>query len=240
MWRTVFLQLAMIAAIASPLSAAPEQMQARFDVRVLGFKIGEMVLTGRLGNRAYATEAHFATTGLIRLFRDMGFTMRSDGRLSGRQFLPDSYREEVNTGDRTSSAQMRYDGTTPVLIAGKVADGDVPPLDPATQSGTLDPLTALFAVLRDQPAAQLCKADLPVFDGARRMQVTLTRFSQQGGAITCSGAFRRVAGYPPEELARRGTVPMAITYLPGDDGKMQAENVWLRTTYGRVTLVRNR
>ncbi len=240
MWRTIFLQLAMIAAFAPPLRAEPAQTRARFDVQVLGFKIGEMALTSRLGERAYATEAHFATTGLIRLFRDMGFTMQANGRIGGRQFLPDAYREEVNTGDRTSSARMRYDGATPVLIAGKVADGDVAPLDPATQSGTLDPLTALFAVLRDQPAAQLCQADLPVFDGARRMQVTLTRFSRQGGAITCSGAFRRIDGYPPEELVRRGTVPMAITYLPAGNGMMQADSVLLRTVYGRVRLVRQR
>ncbi len=210
----------------------------RFDVTALGFKVGAFEMTVQETETRYSVSARFGTTGLVRLFRDMGFEMQASGRRRGRQFLPDDYSEHVNTGHRTSSAQMHYVSGAPQLTGGEVSDGEVAPLDPATQGGTLDPLTALFTVLRDQRAETLCTADMQIFDGGRRTRVILTGRIQNRDSVTCIGQFRRIAGYPQDELESRRVVPLTITYAPGNKGMMQAQSALLRTVYGPVGLRR--
>lgn len=216
----------------------PQRLVARFDVQALGLKVGELSVDATISQDAYSVEARFGATGLVRLFRDMGFVMHAEGRIRDGRFLPALYTEEVDTGRRTSSARMRYEDETPVLVAGRVEDGEVAPLDPAGQAGTVDPLTALLAVLRDQPAADLCRYDRAVFDGGRRSRVRLTGGTRSGDTVTCNGQFLRVAGYPAEDLETRRVVPLTIDYAAGADGRMQARGALLRTVYGPVGLAR--
>lgn len=225
-----------LSCLAWGMPAQAETM--RFDVTALGFKVGAFEMSAEETATRYSVSARFGTTGLVRLFRDMGFEMRASGRRLGREFFPNDYSEEVNTGRRTSSARLHYAGGVPQLTGGAVSDGEVTPLDPATQGGTLDPLTALFTVLRDQNAETLCKADMQIFDGGRRTRVVLTGRIDTGAAVTCTGQFRRIAGYPDHDLETRGVVPLTIRYAPGDNGRMRAQSALLRTSYGPVGLRR--
>lgn len=240
MLRNLALALIALAALIRPdaAPAQPQRMDARFDVRALGLKVGELTMAGSEGAGRYALEARFATTGLVRLLRDMGFVMAAQGQSKGDSLLPDAYSETVNTGNRTSSARMRYRDGTPELIEGKVDDGEVAPLDPAGETGTLDPLSAMFTVLRDQPISALCHADLLIFDGGRRTRVRLTGGTRDADSVTCNGQFIRVAGYPARDLQKRRVVPLTITYGPADAGLMQVEGASLRTDYGPVGLTR--
>ncbi len=237
--------LALVLALAPAAQAAdaPSRTEARFDVRVLGIPVGQVVMSGRIDGAGYRVAAHFATSGVARLYRDAGFDMRARGRHRGQGFEPREYAEQVNTGKRISSARMRYANGVPVSVEGKVEDGEVAPLDPAGQGGTVDPLTVMFMLLRDQPADGLCGIAQPVFDGARRTRIDLNaRRVDDGtvtaGTVTCTGQFRRVDGYPAEELRTRGQIPISVTYRPGADGLMRAESMQLRSTYGRIALIR--
>lgn len=240
MRRCLVVVLLALMALSRPIEslADPQRMQAAFDVQALGLKVGELTMDATQDRADYMVEARFATTGLVRLFRDMGFTMRAQGRQRGAALSPDSYSESVNTGNRTSSAQMRYSNGTPELTKGNVSDGEVAPLDPKGETGTIDPLTMLFSVLRDQPDGDLCKSDQLVFDGGRRTRVRLTGRTRDGDTVTCNGQFIRVAGYPAHDLEKRRVVPLTITYEPGADGLMQAQGALLRTDRGPVGLVR--
>lgn len=231
----VFAALVAGLAACAPVSArAEQQMTANFDVQALSFKVGEMTMTGHLGGQSYDVSATFGTTGLIRLFKEMGFTMHADGRHAGPALLPRNYAEQVNTGNRTSSAQMHYVNGVPELVGGEVSDGEVAPLDPATQGGTIDPLTALFSVLRDQTDAELCTTDVQIFDGGRRTRVVLTGRSVGRDKITCVGQFRRIAGYPEAELKKRRVVPLTISYTQTASGVMRVQSAQLHTVYGPV------
>lgn len=238
--RYLAFALVFLATLYRP-DAAPADVQrweARFDVRALGLKVGKMTMAGTDAAGRYAIEARFATTGLVRLVRDMGFVMTAQGQSRGGALLPDAYSETVNTGNRISSARMRYRDGTPELIEGKVDDGEVAPLDPAGETGTLDPLSAMFWVLRDQPIATLCRADVLIFDGGRRTRVRLSGRTGDGDDVTCNGQFIRVAGYPARDLQKRRVVPLTITYEPADTGLMRVKGALLRTDYGPVGLVR--
>jgi Protein of unknown function (DUF3108) len=240
MWRVPLNSLVLILALAPAVDArdAPSATRARFDVQVLGLKVGNLSMTGAIDAAAYSVAARFATSGLARLYRDARFDMQADGSHEGLAFAPREYAEQVNTGKRRSSARVRYVRAIPVLVEGEVSDGEVAPLDPASQGGTVDPLTIMFMILRDQPADGLCRIAQPVFDGGRRTRVDLTARREEDGTVVCSGEFRRVAGYPQEELVSRGQVPLRVIYRRGANGLMQAQSMELRSSYGRIALTR--
>lgn len=237
--RYVFLfclVLALGAAGSGVAMAAPTD--GFFSVHALGLKVGELRLKARQDGSRYHAEARFATTGLVSVLRNMGFAMKSAGQEGRDRLWPDSYEEQVNTGNRVSSARMIYRDGTPELIGGAVEDGEAEPLDPAGETGTIDPLSAMYAVLRDQDAGNLCKSDQLIFDGARRTRVRLTGRKDKDGTVICSGHFIRVAGYPPKDLEKRRVVPLWITYAPGPEGRMQVQSARLNTDYGPVSLQR--
>jgi Protein of unknown function (DUF3108) len=221
-----------------PVEADDQPGVVGYSVLAFGFRIGTLKMSSHQDASKYSVEARFRTTGLTRLLRDMGFVMTANGRRSGLAFSPLRYDEQVNTGQRTSSAQMRYVNSVPILSGGKVSDGESVVLDPATQGGTIDPLTALFLVLRAQPGESLCRIDQPMFDGARRSQIRLMGKTTRGDTVICDGYFQRIAGYSAEDLANRREVAFEVTYQPGPNGLMQARDVRLQTTYGQVALTR--
>ena len=91
-------------------------------------------------------------------------------------------------------------------------------ISPATQGGTVDPLTALFAVLRTVPEAEACMAKLVMFDGRRRSQVVLTAPQRTDDGITCRGEYRRLEGFSPEDMAEKSRFPFTLTYRAAGDG----------------------
>jgi uncharacterized protein DUF3108 len=223
---------------ARPVDAGDQTGVVAYTVSAFGFRVGTLKMSSHQDTSKYNVEARFRTTGLTRLLRDMGFVMTANGRRAGSAFSPLRYSEEVNTGQRTSSAQMRYVSGVPILSGGKVSDGESPVLDPSGQGDTIDPLTALYLVLREQPAESLCQIDQPMFDGARRSQVRLEGKTTHRETVICDGYFQRIAGYSAADLADRRKVAFRVTYSPGPNGVMQARDVRLQTTYGQIALTR--
>jgi hypothetical protein len=112
---------------------------------------------------------------------------------------------------------MRYKNQRPTLLA--AGERKKYWLKPADQKGTLDPLSALLALLDDAVSSQLCNADLPVFDGERRVLLSLsgpTKLPEDG--LTCQGIYTRLGGFSKQELADGITFPFYINYHPIDAG----------------------
>jgi hypothetical protein len=179
------------------------------------------------------------STGLLRLLADIRYDAQVQGARAGMRFSPVRYREEANTGQRQQSAEMVWSRGVPVVE--NVAPPQEPrpeDLDPATQRGTVDPLTALWTVLRDVPAEKACTATSDVFDGRRRSKLRLHSPQPEGEAILCSGEYRRVAGFADWEMADRVSYPFSVRMEPNGNGLMQVTKVSVDSTYGQVQLVR--
>ena len=210
--------------------AAGEVTKARFSVQAVGIKVGELHLEGEIVAEGYTARARFATTGLAGTMAPVRFDMAAYG--SGR-FAPSGYREDIDTGTRQSTAQLAYSGGVPQLAGGRLGKQDPPAVAPKNLRGTVDPMTALFAVLRDRPADGFCDIDMAVFDGARLTRILLA----DAGNGECSGWFTRVAGYSTRELARFGRFRVRL-FHGGHEGLMQVERVQVQTVHGPVTLLR--
>lgn len=226
------------AAVCAALSAGGVLAQeAQFDVTLQGLRVAEMSVTGTVTDGRYAVAVMIRSDGLAGIVKRVRFAAQSDGRVTdgpGRGgFAPARYSEQADTGRRQSQVEIVYDGDVPQVLTYSSPRPDGPDLlDPATQGDTLDPATALFAGLRDLPAGQGCAVDFAVFDGRRRSAYALS-----GDGVTCTGTYRRVAGYTPEEMAERSRFPIEVTYAPEGD-RMRVVAATVQTIYGKVRLKR--
>lgn len=211
--------------------------QSRFALRAFGVKVGEMTLGADLSKSRYAVSSRLATTGLVGAIRRVSFVVEAHGRRRGSRFLPTLYVEDMDTGQRESRVRLDYDGGIARASGPKIGDrGDYAVTD-AQQRGAVDPLTGIFMVLRDQSPDQMCRLRQKIFDGERLTEIALTRRSDRNGQVRCSGAFTRLAGYPPGDLRQGSRFPVTVTYAPHGN-VMRAMRVEAQTIYGAAVVVR--
>lgn len=208
---------------------------ATFDVTLAGVRVAEMTVAGRQAAGRYAVSVMIRSDGLAGVVRRIRFASRAEGRITGdgAEIVPEFYSETADTGRRQSQVEMVFDAGVPQVLTYTSPRPDGPELvDPATQGGALDPATALFAGLRDRPAGQGCRAAFAVFDGRRRADYALS-----GKGATCTGTYRRIAGYTPEEMAERSSFPLEVIYEPQGD-VLRVVEASVQTIYGKVRLKR--
>ena len=236
MKQLMFVLLAGFAlALPAPVAATEEQsLAARYAVRALGVKVGEIALSGSLGPRRYTASAQLRSTGLVAAVKRVHFLLSASGRRQGGRFEPDRYDEDMDTGRRQSRARLQFAGGVARVAGASLGGGAVPE---AEHRGAVDPLTAMVMVLRDQPADALCRLRQRVYDGARLSELVLMERRTEGEKIICEGVYRRLAGYAPEEMAERRQFGLRVTYAP-EGGRMRAIRARAQTIYGAADLRR--
>ena len=236
MWRAILSLMVLL--VFAPVAVAQDSLAQQFTVTLRGIKIGVATLNGSLSQGRYSGASQFASTGLIGQLGKVAFVMKATGNRSGAQFLPLLYSEEVQTGRRNSTAELRYSGGVPSLTGGKLGADNAPTLDPATQGGTLDPLTPLLMIARPQPPEEICRLDRHVFDGARRTRLVLAPGPDSADGPTCTGRLDRLAGYSPEQMAERRSFDFTVQYGPASNGMVQVDRITANSLFGPVTLTR--
>jgi hypothetical protein len=236
MHRLLFAAFLCLAALAAQ---AQTTETATFDLRIASLRAGVFSLSSVEDGRQYSLAARATSAGLASILSEVSFEGRATGRLTAQGFVPTRYQEAANTGERVSRAVMEYRRGVPQVQAYDPPQAPRPTdIDPATQGGTVDPLTALHAVLREVPHDAVCRVDLAVFDGRRASRVTLSAAQAQGDRILCPGEYRRVAGFSEGQMQRRTRFPFTITYAPVGEGRYRVERIVIETLYGRATLDR--
>jgi hypothetical protein len=230
-------RLLTLLALVLPLPLAAETLA--FDVALAGLRAATLEIEAEVAGRRYALAARLRTTGIAGAVRRVRYAATASGRLDGGAPRPEAYAEDLDTGRRTASTVIAYAGGVPAVTAREAARPDrAAPVDPASQRGALDPLSALWAGLADRRPDEGCPSPVAVFDGRR---VAATRFDpplREGGRMLCRGVFRRVAGYPPEDMAERRQFAIAVTYAPAGGGRLRAVEVRVETLYGQAVLKR--
>ncbi|MEB8385822.1 DUF3108 domain-containing protein [Rhodobacteraceae bacterium KMM 6894] len=232
---TLWITLGLMALGAS----ASADTRATFDVRLLGLTLGQMQLNGDERGDAYAVSSAFSTTGLGRI-ADASFALTAQGRIRNGALAPQRYDEQINTGDRQSTAQLSYERGVPRITGGTVlteVEGNANALKAADQGGTLDPLSALYTALRDQPRADLCTVDVVVFDGKRRSRIQTSGRADIDDQVRCTGVYTRLKGFSASAMKRQTTYPFSVTYRPAGN-VMQAARISVSTNYGTADLKR--
>lgn len=238
---TILPRIAAVAVIlAAGGAAAGQQDSAIFDLTLKGLHTGTLSVSGAIEGKSYAASGVLKSGGLVALVRKVRYDARARGTVVNGTFTPTRYEEDADTGKRRSQSVMDYKAGVPQV---KVYNPPKAPrpgdIDPATQGGTVDPLTAAYAALRDVAPEEACKLKLVMFDGRRRSQVVLTDPKPAaGGGLTCAGEYRRLEGFSAEEMAEKARFPFRMTYAPLPDGRLRVMEISMDTIYGKGRLTR--
>ncbi|MBR9843635.1 MAG: DUF3108 domain-containing protein [Rhodobacteraceae bacterium] len=216
------------------LVALPARAEQLWSVHTLGIKVGEFRLSVNETATAYAGRARFQTTGLADLFAGLRLDMTARGTLHNGMPRPLSYQGDVHTGRREARTRIDFSTTPPHVFESD--DQPATPIPPDAMAGAFDPMTLLWLALRDRPEAT-CPPLRHHFDGTRVAALDLTTSERTDNSLTCHGAYIRLHGYSPEELADHTRAPMTVTYRPSGN-IWRATRFTIETSRGRATLNR--
>ena len=244
--RRMLLACALSLGVAAGLPGAGAQAQAQvqgdqgtFDLVLRGLRAGTLSFTGAQDGMGYSVSGQLKSSGLAAMIRKVRYDATSRGAVSKGRYVPASYAEKADTGKRRSESVMAYVKGVPQVTAyappRAPRPGDV---DPATMGGTVDPLTALYATLRDVDKGAECQVALKMFDGRRSSQIATSGPSTDGDRVICSGEYRRLAGFSDKEMAEKQRFAFTLTYAPTEAGRMRVVEVAMDTLYGKASLKR--
>lgn len=207
----------------------------RFDVRLLGARVGVMTIAARESAAAYSARSVFSTAGIAGALKKLKADVAVTGRLNGGRYTPHDYTEAVDDGRRQTDVRVKFAPGTPRLISGDTGSS-APPANPSLLGAAIDPLTALYAVLQDQHPDQACQFASDVYDGHRLARMVLNQPKPSEGGLTCNGHYSRIAGYSSKSKQAR-TLAISIEYDLVDD-VMRATRVNVQTRYGLAMMQR--
>ncbi|QYK41320.1 MAG: DUF3108 domain-containing protein [Paracoccaceae bacterium] len=210
-----------------------------YRVTVLGVYAGTVRLSGEQRGNAYRAELALESRGAGAAIRRVRFLASSEGGIANGRYAPARYAEDADTGKRQSKSVIEYKRGVPTVVTYRSdKDHRLNVVDPATQGGTLDPVTSIYAILRDVPREAACTAAITTFDGRRRTTTRLSDPRPQGEGLVCRGEYRRVAGYSDSEMAERSRFPFTVIYVPAPGGMMRVDEVRVQTLYGNAVMKR--
>ncbi|MEO0991472.1 MAG: DUF3108 domain-containing protein [Pseudomonadota bacterium] len=235
--RNLILAAGLLLSFSTPGSGGGSE--GVFDVYIFGLKAGTLSFSGIEGNGQYSTAGRLQSGGLVGAVANARYEAQSRGRLRGGAWTPEYFEEDVNTGKKEMQARMAYVNGVPQVKQYEPAEKPKPhDLDPSTQGDTVDPMTAIYRVLRDQPADEVCTNKFFTFDGRRRTRVALRKPTRDGERVICEGRYVRVGGFPPKDMAEQRVFPITVEYVPMGGGMMRVDRLTYRTGYGDALLRR--
>ncbi len=223
--------------MAAPVSAQDAEAVS-YTISVSGLTAGRMALAANHDGRSYALTSNTASAGLAGLFRSFSVTTRARGSERGGRLIPQRYVAQTEGAREGRGAELEFADEVASVIKADAHRDDAPLVDPAQHRGAIDPLTGLYTVLRDTDRSTACQLDFKMFDGHRISRVTVASPQAEGEGLICQGVYRRVDGYPPEELAKRSAFPFLVTYRPAADGRLQVAEVSMDSLFGPARMVR--
>ncbi|WP_051909501.1 DUF3108 domain-containing protein [Paenirhodobacter enshiensis] len=229
------------AALPSTPAHADQSDRIVFRFSLAGLPAGELRIDGKIAGSGYAASGSVATTGLFGALSRIRYDATVQGRHDGAGFHPIEFNETATRGSRNVTYRMVFRDGTPVSVsqtpARKPRSTDV---DPRAQGGTIDPLTALYAVLRDVDKSEACTLSVYMFDGTKRSHVGLGKPAPTpDGGVTCAGDYRRIGGFSAKEMADKSVFPFTLTYAPAPEpGRLRVVSIVTDTILGKGRLTR--
>ncbi len=232
--------LAMLATVLALPAAAETTLDAQYTLSLRGVTGGAIAMHATEDGGGYAVSSRAESTGLVGSLLAYSFEGATQGRVAGGRHTPERYSEtEVDDGERTV-AMTRFAGDTPRDVTFTPPRDPAPwDIDPAAQSGVIDPMTALYRVLRPTEPAGACNQSYLLFDGRHVSRIALgAPQAASDGTLSCAGEYRRLRGYDPEKLAEQPVVALTFTYAPIAGGRVQVSEIRSPTRLGDAVLRR--
>ena len=216
-------------------STSAEVSQHKYNVYVSGLKVGELDYAVNEKGSGYSLRALMRSTGIVGALAKYRYEGMSMGRKKKGRLFPQKYSENSDTGKRKSNKEMSYFNGVPSLK--QTEERKEYWLDPKTQKNTVDPLSAIYELLADQPLNNPCKQNIIVYDGARRYAIKLVSFKIQDVEMRCKGIFTRLGGYSEKELSKGIEFPFELQFSK-QGNIFRIDQFVMSTLLGRARFVR--
>jgi hypothetical protein len=200
--------LSSVAAAAEPLPA--RTVDLTYDVYLGGLHIFTFDVDMALQPDRYRVTAEGATQGMVGWLYEWQTKLAAEGLDRNGRIEPQRYDVESNWQGNQRTVQLgfaeegRYDlQRTPPPEPDPDIEGGLPETLP---EGIVDPLSLAVAASRVLEENGRCDQTLPVFDGQRRYDLTLTHIDAatlppseysvyHGPAVRCSFSMKRISGF---------------------------------------------
>lgn len=224
-----------VLALAGPAPA--KDLKATFDLFLSGIKAGEMRITSEVSGSAYRAETDMETAGVLGAFANFFYEGTASGTLGTDSVVePTSFAALSRSPRAERETRIEFENGTPVFVSVEPPRSSAP--EPATQAGTLDPISAGFSLLRDAPVDQLCNRTVDVFDGSRRSRLTLGAPQPDDAGITCEGRFTRIEGEAHSMSDDAKEYPFRIVFRENGDGLAEFLRIESKTKFGKAVIER--
>ncbi len=236
------LPLTMLLAASLFMVTEPVQAQsydATFDFFLAGIRAGELKFTGQESGGRYTAASSIRSAGMVGIFADFFFDGSATGSVtaSGR-VVPDSFVSRSKSPRAERDTRIEWQGGAPVSVSVEPPRSSSP--DPASQAGTLDPVSAGFALFRDGPAGEICDTRVDVFDGSRRSRLELGAPKLgSDGEISCAGRYARLEG-EEHSMSAKQDHGFRLVFRANGDGVARLERIEAPTGFGTAVAERRR
>jgi hypothetical protein len=209
---------------------------AVFDFSIAGFRVGAMTLKSDQSGSSYAAASRIDTAGVVGIFTDFFFDGNAAGRMrEDGSLVPSRYAAVSKSPRALRRTEIDWKGGVPVRVSVEPPRATAP--DPAKQGGTLDPVSAAFALLRDAPADEVCATTVDVFDGSRLSRLKLGRAVAAEGQLVCDGTYARIEG-EASSMASAREFPFRIIFRRNGAGLAELQRIEAPTDFGRAVVSR--
>ena len=219
-----------------------ENKEAKFSLKIKGVYVGTLSFSGAIEQGKYNIDGAIKSGGVFKLLNKQEYTAKSTGLLRENSFIPQTYIEFRNKKGKKSSASLSYEkGAPQIRLYNPPREVNADTIDPATQKGSVDPLTAIYATLADIDNRNPCQIDLKVFDGKRQSSVQLFPIlKKRKSLIMCFGEYNRVAGFSKKDMEEKTRFPFNLFYKKHSDTKYELKKLIIETIYGTAVLTRKK
>ncbi len=229
--------LTLVTGLTLPTIAGAESIVLK--LYAYGIKAGTITVNGAETTTAYSVNGLIAPSLLLKTFKDVGYSGKASGQIRHDSFRTKTYAGNARTGSRKSIVKMHWKGNRPVVDRyspeREKRAYDIPP---SKQVDTKDLLTAAYLTFKTVDADHLCNVTHKMFDGRRRTEISLDTPNISTKSATCTGTYKRLAGFSPHQMQKGLNFPFTMYYEQQDDGTYRFKEFTSAATIGKIKAVR--
>ena len=216
-----------------------------YDVYKSGFRALSLDFDVALDGSRYRTYARLESAGIIGWLFKWRLDAVSTGQLRDANVVPQRHRFANTWRGRVRSVEIDYEDGVPAQIRAE------PPYDTNAERtvaadmlpGSVDPMSAVTAIVLANANGQLCRPTTAVYDGRRRYDAQLTPLGTKilkasnfaaytGPAEGCHLSFKRIAGFKPgDERMNKMSIDIWLADVGTGAGKIPVR-LELNTPWG--------
>jgi hypothetical protein len=227
---------ASLTAVALAVAVPAGAETATYALSLAGIPLGEVTLASERSGSDYAAAMSVTPNGLVAAMTSYSFDGRSSGEIDGEgRLAPLRFTARSSSPRADRRTEIEWRGDVPVRVSVVPPRSSAP--DPASVVGALDPVSAGFALLRENDPDDICDADIEVFDGSRRSRLSVAEPVAGERGLTCSGVYARLEG-EAHSLSSQREYPFTLTFVPDGQGQVRLERIETRTRFGLALVSR--